>query len=249
LIAASAIDDTDPHVYSNPAFNLTLDKPASVDLRPLCSPVDSQGILATSASYSFAAAIEFLDNSRNPSSGSTCQVSRLFAYYNERILTNAIHNSAGVALKDGIVALTKHGVCSEANWPFDPLKLTTVPDQAAYDAASYRIGAYARVLTLDINSIKAVLASNYPVVISMQVFDSFEGNAVAASGIVQMPLDGERQLGGHATLIVGYDDITQRVIARNSWGASWGQGGYFTLPYAYVTHQDLTMDAWVINTY
>jgi C1A family cysteine protease len=59
-----------------------------------------------------------------------------------------------------------------------------------------------------------------------------------------MPVDGER---GHAVLMVGYDDATQRVIVRNSWGASWGQGGYFTMPYQYVVDRNLASDLWTIT--
>jgi C1A family cysteine protease len=51
-------------------------------------------------------------------------------------------------------------------------------------------------------------------------------------------------LGGHAVLAVGYDDATQRFTIRNSWGANWGQGGYFTMPYPYLTTSGLSSDFW-----
>ena len=61
---------------------------------------------------------------------------------------------------------------------------------------------------------------------------------MAHSGVLQMPQPDEQVLGGHAVLAVGYDDASQRFIVRNSWGTDWGQAGYFTMPYAYLT------DAW-----
>ena len=48
-------------------------------------------------------------------------------------------------------------------------------------------------------------------------------------------------------MCVGYNDATQRFIVRNSWGASWGQQGYFEIPYDYLTNPDLADDFWVIN--
>jgi C1A family cysteine protease len=42
-------------------------------------------------------------------------------------------------------------------------------------------------------------------------------------------------LGGHAVLAVGYDDKSKRLTVRNSWGSNWGKGGYFTMPYDYVS--------------
>jgi C1A family cysteine protease len=61
-----------------------------------------------------------------------------------------------------------------------------------------------------------------------------------------MPGSGEKVLGGHAVLAVGYDDAEQRLLVRNSWGDGWGQGGYFTLPYAYLTERSLSSDFWTV---
>jgi C1A family cysteine protease len=48
-------------------------------------------------------------------------------------------------------------------------------------------------------------------------------------------------------LAVGYDDASQRFIIRNSWGPGWGQKGYFTMPYAYITESNLADDFWTIR--
>ena len=38
-------------------------------------------------------------------------------------------------------------------------------------------------------------------------------------------------LGGHAMLLVGYDDGDGTFIVRNSWGADWGDRGYCRMSY------------------
>ncbi len=40
---------------------------------------------------------------------------------------------------------------------------------------------------------------------------------------------------------------SQRFIVRNSWGSGWGKGGYFTMPYAYLTDRNLASDFWTIR--
>jgi C1A family cysteine protease len=62
-----------------------------------------------------------------------------------------------------------------------------------------------------------------------------------------MPKYNDTVLGGHAVVCVGYDDIKKVWIMRNSWGTYWGDKGYFYLPYAYLTNDDLTSDLWIIK--
>jgi len=77
---------------------------------------------------------------------------------------------------------------------------------------------------------------------------SFESDEVAKTGVAPMPdLATEQLLGGHAVLAVGYDDADRHFLVRNSWGDGWGMGGYFTLPYAYLTERSLSSDFWSIT--
>ena len=64
---------------------------------------------------------------------------------------------------------------------------------------------------------------------------------------MNMPSKNESILGGHAVVAVGYDDASKRFIIRNSWGTGWGMKGYFTMPYDYLLHENLSDDFWTIR--
>ena len=94
---------------------------------------------------------------------------------------------------------------------------------------------------------RSCLSDGCPFIFGFSVYESFESDAVAATGIVPMPGKTETCLGGHAVMAVGYDDSKQWIIVRNSWGPDWGDKGYFYLPYAYITNNNLADDFWTIR--
>lgn len=168
-------------------------------------------------------------------------LSRLFVYYGERNLEGTIGQDAGAQLRDGLKVLATLGAPPETAWPYRIAKFAMKPSLKAFKAAlAHRIGAYHRVIGVD--EIRAALAAGLPVVIGIPVYESFESTEVAQTGTVPMPAHGEKLLGGHATLVTGCDDDTQLWEVLNSWGADWGDGGWFTLPYAYTIS-----DAWVMS--
>jgi C1A family cysteine protease len=94
---------------------------------------------------------------------------------------------------------------------------------------------------------RACLAEGFPFVFGFTVYESFESQQVARTGVVEMPGRGERVMGGHAVLAVGYRDSEKRFTVRNSWGAGWAMKGYFTMPYDYLPNPNLAEDFWTIR--
>jgi C1A family cysteine protease len=218
--------------------------PSKADLRPLCSPVEDQGQLGSCTGNALVGALEFLEKKNKIKKFE--DLSRLFVYYNERVIENTIFSDAGAMIRDGIKSLKKLGVCSEKKWPYAVKKFAVKPSPACYrDALNHQITAYQRISTLD--QMRACLADGYPVVFGFTVYEGFESEIVAQTGVLQMPTFEERVIGGHAVLAVGYDDTAQRLIVRNSWGTNWGMQGYFTMPYGYIKNRNLSDDFWTIR--
>jgi C1A family cysteine protease len=173
--------------------------------------------------------------------------SRLFIYYNERVIEHTVDQDAGAMIRDGIKSVSKDGAPHETLWPYVITKFKDKPSAAAYkDAKKHTAVLYER-LTQSLDQLKACLAAGYPFVFGFSVYESFESDAVAKTGKVPMPKPKEKQLGGHAVLAVGYDDALKRFIVRNSWGTAWGLKGYFTMPYDYATDGNLADDFWTIK--
>jgi C1A family cysteine protease len=217
--------------------------PASADLRAGCSPVEDQGQLGSCTANALVGALEFLERKDGVP---FVNLSRLFIYYNERVAEHSVESDAGAMLRDGIKTLARQGVCPEKMWPYLPARYKVKPSAACYaDAAGHLITSYERVQTL--NDMKGCLASGFPFVFGFTVYESFESPDVARTGVAPLPAADEKAVGGHAVVAVGYDDATQRFTARNSWGSSWGQSGYFSLPYEYLTNSKLSGDMWTIR--
>lgn len=219
--------------------------PPSADLRSDCPPVYSQGQLGSCTANAIAAALEF--DQAKEGLPQVFTPSRLFIYYNERAMEGTIASDSGAQIRDGIKSVATQGAPPESLWPYDPANFAVTPPQAAYQAALQDTALIYFRLDQALDDFRGCLASGDPFVFGFTVYESFEGQQVAQTGHASLPAPGEAVVGGHAVLAVGYDDASQWLLVRNSWGASWGMGGYFTLPYAYVTDPNLASDFWTIR--
>ena len=217
---------------------------ATVDLRPHDSPIVDQGDLGSCTANAIAAAFEF---DLRKQGLSIFAPSRLFIYYNERVLEGDVMYDNGAYIRDGIKSIGTIGVCSETLWPYVENKFATLPPRNCYTAALSNKGILYQRVTQTLDQMKAVLNSGFPFTIGFTVYQSFL-NAGSNGGFVPMPNPREPILGGHAVVVVGYKDSTQMFIVRNSWGTSWGAAGYFYVPYAYFTNTTLASDLWVIQS-
>ena len=232
-------------MYGAPA-EVVRQLPTSVDLRPECPPVYDQGQLGSCTANAIGGALEFVQIKEKKANPFT--PSRLFIYYNERVIEHTVDSDSGAQIRDGVKSVHKLGAPPETDWPYDINQFSKKPPENAYtDAKNYQTILYQRV-TPTLGQLKGCLASGYPFVFGFTVYESFESQEMANTGHLGMPGTGEKQLGGHAVLAVGYEDSSQAFIVRNSWGADWGIKGYFTMPYPYLLQGTLASDFWTIRS-
>lgn len=238
------LPDQRDHLYAAPHAILT-SLPSSVDLRPHCGPILDQQSLGSCTSNAIASALEF-DQKKQGLPEAT--PSRLFIYYNERSMEGTVNSDSGAMIRDGIKSVNRQGACAESLWPYDISKFTIKPPTSCYqNALSHRAISYQRV-TRSLAQMKGCLASGFPFVFGITVYESFESDQATQTGIIPMPAAYEQVLGGHAILMVGYDSARHVFYFMNSWGTSWGDKGFGYIPEAYMLDSGLSSDFWTIRS-
>ena len=239
------LPDARDYLYAAPLYRFPSGLPSSVDLRSECPPVYDQGQLGSCTGNGIAGAIEF-DQRKQGTKEFT--PSRLFIYYNERVIEGTVSQDSGAQVRDGIKSVATLGAPSEKDWPYNISEFAQKPPTAAYaDAKLDLVSSYSRVAQ-SLTQMQGCLAEGYPFVFGFTVYESFEGQQVADSGIVRMPAHGEKVVGGHCVVAVGYDDSQRHFIIRNSWGTGWGIKGYCYMPYEYLISPHLASDFWTIRS-
>jgi len=211
--------------------------PANIDYTGAMSPVGNQYNEGTCVGFACVdGSKEYQDKKEL---GQYVDLSVRYVYANAKKIDN-YPNEEGTEIRCGMKIMEQKGVCPESCWRYIP-QVTGKPCGSADALAEpYKIEGYWRVDGVDIiQALKESLVANGPCVIGVLVYD---GMFHAPKGVVPMPAEGEKCVGGHALCLVGYDDAKKQFKFKNSWGGLWGDGGYGYLPYAYMV--DELMDAW-----
>ena len=221
--------------------------PASVDLKKWFSPIEDQGELGSCTANAGVGVFEYFERR---AFGEHIDASRLFLYKVTRNLMQETGDT-GAYLRTTMGAMVLFGVPPEKYWPYDISRFDEEPSAFLFGfAENYKALKYVNLdppgisPTKLLSSIKANIAAGIPAIFGFTVYDSI--SQAANTGKIPYPCKNEDVKGGHAIVAMGYDDkmkikntncgteTTGALLIRNSWGESWGDGGYGWLPYDYV---------------
>lgn len=189
----------------------------------------------------------------------TFMASAEFVYLCNLIADGDLGKDDGSTIHQTFITLNQKGACLDSQMPYRDTEYSRPPDAAQYaDALVYKGGPYHYLPTL--TEMKACIASGYAFGAGIDVYESFEGTALADSGMMPMPKDNEQMLGGHAQFFLGYDDNIEAspgtkgaLFVQNSWGSGWGLSapgrtdrGCYWMPYQYALDGHVT-DAWIMH--
>lgn len=219
--------------------------PKSYDGEKLFMPCYDQGELGSCTGNAVGSIIEqqMIEQKR----ATVFRPSRLFIYYNTRLEEGTIAEDTGAQLRTTIKVANKYGACDEITWQYNVSKFAAKPPKCAYEEASKNQALEYESVQQDLNHLKDAISKANPIAFGFMCYENLMSNTTASTGILGMPSKNMKASGGHAVVLVGYDDSKRMFKVRNSWGTSWGQKGYFWMPYEYVVNQDLADDFWIIT--
>lgn len=228
-------------VYAPPPHHAeAANLPAAVDLTPGCPAVYDQLALGSCTANALAGLFQFLQMSQGLASWVP---SRLFLYRGERSIEGDVGRDSGAILDDGLAFLASKGICPESRWPYDVGRFAELaPPEAWGEAYHNKLVGPVTIADGDLVGLKSRLVQGYPVAFGIVAFPGLESHSAARTGHVPLPSLGEKPIGGHAILLVGYDALAGTYRFRNSWGPSWGDRGYGTLDEHYIGNPELAAD-------
>lgn len=190
----------------------------AVDLRTQgkITPIKNQGQCGSCWAFAMTALVESVNGGKNLD-------------LSEQHLVSCCTSSSGC--QGGYIAsvaqwiINKGGIHMEKDWAYTSGSNGQNGTCKTVTGTKYTISSVSNVSSN--SAIKAALDAGLPVDTGMYVYGDF---MYYKSGIYKH-VSGDYK-GGHAVVIVGYNDAESYWIVKNSWGTGWGENGYFRIAYS-----------------
>ena len=226
--------------------------PEAVNLKHYAPVPGDQGQFGTcvawATTYAAMTTCESIMEGRNSQYDSSSEV--FSPYYLYRYCNPSDYTGKGMSISTAVEVLKTHGVPkrigTEKGMLFNNFNITMYNDTELY-----RIGNYTALFndnsyypynetyteeSFKIQKIKKSISEKKPVVISFFNYGTQSFYSAGTDWYADNPSPG----GGHAMVIIGYDDNHRNPVDRgygaflfqNSWGTDWGNGGYTWVNYS-----------------
>ena len=218
------------------------DLPTSFDLSDKMPPVRNQGGQGSCASWAVGYYLksyhEHIDKNTDYGKGNNYSgaYSPAFLYNSVKIGSSC---NSGSYLYKNLDRVKDIGIASWKDMPYNESKCDTKPsDTATTNAKCARILDYQKISihrenikSIEMQDIKYYLSHGNPIVIGIKVYNGFDNPKMIDGEFFYKEYNENGYRGGHAIVIVGYDDSKNAFKIINSWGTDWGNNGFLWIDY------------------
>lgn len=237
-----AIDMPDPRDYEHP--DAVVGMPKAIDYSEYVPVIKNQGNIGSCGSMALVTGIETLHAMKG---NKHCPpLSELFHYLYVRYepYMDTYPKDTGQNGRNAMKVAQHLGVCPDKLMPYITSKYNTppvLPTLVESIAQFWKIGAYERCFSA--TGIKTALNLGKIVWLGLPVCQNIY---TYKTGNLTYDDDEYKEIGGHAFLVVGYDDDKNALKVVNSWGGAWGQDGFGWMDYSYLLEAEW-FDAWAFD--
>ncbi len=222
---------------ANPNKILHRGLPSKFDISESMPPVGNQGLqsscVAWSVGYATKSYQEYLERKENKNwsylKDGKPNPSTLFS---PSFIYNQINGGKdnGSVIENALALIVSKGAVSLEDMPYDVNDFLTKPNKLQLERAlKFKAQTYLRIRSTEINEIKNQIHKGHPVITGIPVSEGFY--ALKKNEVYNSPKGTD--LGGHAIVLVGYDDSLQAFKIQNSWGIGWGDKGFGYIGYRF----------------
>jgi len=224
------------------------------------TPIKNQGSIGSCTAFAGCSQLEYYLKRKT---GQDINLSELFLYLETRRNLGWEKEDTGAYIRTTMKTMASVGTCLEKEWPYNESNFTTDPPAYIYPRADdYKADSYFKIDTKKYNKkqvlsrIKSALQKNLPLTFGFSCYDEPLTQS-QLNGKIPYPTPNDTHVGGHAVLMVGYDDnmiiknnqdnstTMGAFVFRNSWGKKWGDKGLGYLPYEYLINDKIN-DIWCL---
>ena len=251
-------DRRDLMMSSAPIFRAKMTQlPPVGDNRQWQGPIKDQGQEGSCTGHAYSsnaewAARRYMDK--------TPIFSPQYTYVSELLLEGTFPEDNGAMPRSGCIVTVKSGLCESSVFPYVEGQIVKPNAAQIANAETWKfMGAYHRINTVD--DALSCCADKFPwlFTIGFMVYDSFESDQTAETGVMPVPNKAKEQLlGGHEVLGgLAWDTGTipklrpkgcpPAVLVQNSWSKDWGIHGNFWMPLEVLDDPEIVSDMWIIH--
>jgi hypothetical protein len=212
--------------------------PGKVDLKPYCPIVANQGEIEScvgwAVGYGALTIQRAIRDELTDKREITRKASSALFIYNQ--IKQDDHCGSGAKISKAVQFVTQNGDCLAQDFDRNVNDCSKLPNADLKELASeFATSDYMTLFAakedpdVKVLKIQKALANKQPVIIGMKVLKNFH----AAKGVKywRPEIGNKTFIGGHALVVVGYDEFRGAFQVMNSWGKEWGEQGFIWIKY------------------